>query len=296
MMDGPYACDYAARKAAVSAKRLEIHLKTIVRDRNPFSHGRALSETAGYIRDEFAAYGLAVSDQRFWWGWKPFNNVVGDLRGDGGGVFLLGAHYDTVVGSPGADDNASAVAAMLEVARVLAQLRPSTTLRFVAFTLEEYGYVGSRVCARRARKQNVPLLGMIALEMVGFTSRRQSYPFYVDPDQYPEEGNFIALVGNEPSAPLLTSVEESFARFAPELRRASLCVPGKGRLFGDVRLSDHASFWDAGFPALMVTDTAYLRNPNYHRRSDTLDTLDLDFLYRVTQALVCAVAKEIMPS
>ncbi len=122
---------------------------------------------------------------------------------------------------------------------------------------------------------------MISLEMVGFKTTvpgSQSYPPYVDARQYPDTGDFIAVVGNEPSANLAQVLAEGMASSVPSLKVETLVVPGQGRNFKEVRLSDHSPFWDADIPAVMVTDTAFFRNPHYHQPSDTLETLDLEFI------------------
>ena len=129
---------------------------------------------------------------------------------------------------------------------------------------------------------------MISLEMLGFKiteSGSQSYPPYVDPSQYPDTGDFTAVVANEPSAGLANALMKGMKNAAPSLKVETLVVPGQGENFAEVRLSDHSPFWDAGIPAVMVTDTAFFRNPNYHQPSDTLDTLDLKFIRDNAQAV-----------
>ncbi len=203
-------------------------------------------------------------------------------------LILVGAHYDSVPNSPGADDNASAVSALLEIGRCLKKNPPAGPVMLVAFALEEYGFLGSQVVARRVRKENRSLGGMLSLEMLGYTDRNpgaQRYPSLVDPAQYPDAGDFIAVVGNAHSAGLVQSVVAGMKWSQPALGVESLIVPGNGEAIPDVRRSDHVPFWEAGYPAVMVTDTANFRNPHYHQPTDTLDTLDLEFLADVTRAL-----------
>lgn len=129
---------------------------------------------------------------------------------------------------------------------------------------------------------------MISLEMLGYKNPQpgsQSYPPYVDISQFPDTGDFIAVVGNEPSAELTQTLAQAMARSVPALKVETLVVPGQGENFSEVRLSDHSPFWDAGIPAVMVTDTAFFRNPNYHNPSDTLETLDLEFIRDNAQAV-----------
>jgi aminopeptidase YwaD len=176
---------------------------------------------------------------------------------------------------------------MIEAARMLAPIGVQRTLHFVGFTLEEYGYLGSRHFARRARRVGRQIVGVLDLEMVGFTSRRQRLPPGI---RARRTGDFIAVVGNRRSRSLLDAFVASARRAVPSLPVESLVVGWNGYLLPIVRLSDHASFWDAGFPAVMITDTAFLRNPHYHQASDTLDTLDLPFLTKVTAAVAAAAA------
>jgi Zn-dependent M28 family amino/carboxypeptidase len=197
------------------------------------------------------------------------------------------AHYDTKPGTPGADDNASAVAAMLEIARLLGRGRFERTLQFVGFTLEEYGYQGSRRFARQARREGRQIVGVLDLEMVGFTSPRQRLPHGV---RGRRTGDFIGVVGNKRSRSLVEAFVTSARGTVPALPVETLVVKWNGHFLPIVRLSDHAPFWDAGFPAVMITDTAFLRNPHYHQPSDTLDTLDFPFLTQVAAATVAAAA------
>ena len=199
---------------------------------------------------------------------------------------LVAAHYDGPLGSPGADDNASAVAALLELGRRWLRKPPVRPVWLVAFDQEEWGMVGSRVLARQLRKQRQPLHLMLSLEMLGYTSDTQNYPLDTMRAIYGERGDFIALVGNLGALSLLLSLGESMNT---HVSTKVLPVPFKGRLLPDVRLSDHSPFWDAGYNALMVTDTSFMRNPHYHKPSDTVDTLDLPFLIAVINGLEVAI-------
>jgi Zn-dependent M28 family amino/carboxypeptidase len=210
---------------------------------------------------------------------------------------LIGAHYDSVAGTVGADDNASAVAVQLETARQVAALKEGQTIDlavvFVSFALEEppaYGtrYMGSRVYAEQARRRQETIDGMLCLEMVGFTCSEpgcQSYPFPLMFLGYPQVGNFIGIVGNFESRSLTRIVFSSF-RKNRDLPAVKLTVPFNGWIMPAVRLSDHAAFWDAGFKAVMITDSAYFRNPHYHLTSDKMDTLDYRFMAELVESLV----------
>ena len=204
---------------------------------------------------------------------------------------IVGAHYDTVVESPGADDNASALAVLLEVAYQLRRSPLERPVWLVAFCLEEQGLLGSTAFAARLKKAKRSIGGAIILECVGFASRTegsQQTPPGI-PIAVPGKGDFLAVIGNEASRELIAAIEQSAAGSVPRLKTLGLAVPGRGELLPDTRRSDHAAFWDAGFPAVMLTDTANYRNPHYHRRSDTVDTLDIPFLEKVIDTVIISI-------
>jgi Zn-dependent M28 family amino/carboxypeptidase len=277
----------------ISIENLKAHVGSIHFDRNPYDRHPELERVALYIQKEFSKVGLEVEEDSFQWEGKTHKNIIGVKRGETSPrrVMIIGAHYDTVPGSPGADDNASAIAVLLEVARNIQKISLGSTLKLIAFGLEEYGYVGSIRFAERARRGREEIRGMISLEMVGFTGPRQDYPSYMDPKVYPVVGDFIGIVGNENSKALLEVVRRTFKTQIPQLPSEFLLVPGNGVEMEEVRLSDHSSFWDQGFPALLVTDTAFLRNPNYHLPSDTMETLDFEFMRKVAVGIYYSVVE-----
>ncbi len=285
--------DIHARRVMVSVENLKRHVENIPSDRTPYEGYPALEEAAQYIKREFIRVGLDVKEDSFQWEGKSYKNIMADKKGrtSPNRVFIVGAHYDTVPGTPGADDNASAVAVLLEMARNIQSVSPEGTVRLIAFTLEEYGYIGSSHCVESLRKGEEEIIGMISLEMVGFTGPRQEYPPYLDPKYYPNVGDFIVIVGNERSQRLLEKVCQSFKRHVPELPLEFLAVPGNGNGMEEVRLSDHSAFWDEGLPALLVTDTSFLRNPNYHLPSDRIETLNFEFMQKVATGVFYSVAE-----
>ena len=284
---------YSAMMDHISIENLKEHVRNIHGDRNPYDRYSELEQVARYLQKEFSRMGLEVKEDLFQWEGKTHKNILVEKRGtiSPDRMVILGAHYDTVQGSPGADDNASALAVLLEVGRNIEKVPLGSTLKLIAFALEEYGYVGSLHYAKRAKREGEKILGMISLEMVGFTGPRQDYPFYLDPKQYPPVGDFIGIIGNEGSKPLLESVRRAFKTQIPQLPSEFLLVPGKGEGMDEVRLSDHSPFWDLGFPALLVTDTAFLRNPNYHLPSDTMETLDFEFMRKVAVGIYYSVVE-----
>ena len=226
----------------------------------------AYARAADLIEQSLADAGCATS--------RYGGNVIGELRGASDEIVVVGAHYDSVEGSPGADDNASGVAALLALARTA---KPQRTLRFIAFANEEPPYfmssdMGSWQYARRCRKRRETIVAMLCLESLAYFSdapRSQEYPEMLD-GLFPEVANFIAFASNLPSAALLQRALGTF--------RAHASVPSEGGAFPEevpgVSWSDQWSFWQFGYAAVMVTDTAPFRNPHYHTPRDTPETLD----------------------
>ncbi len=262
-------------------------------------HPNNLRRTADFIYSFFKSIQVPVRLEPYSYRDMSVSNVVAELSfgSTQSRHYLVGAHYDSVTGTVGADDNGSAVAVLLETARELQAMAGSQFLdlkvTFVAFALEEppaYGtrFMGSRVYAAKAKREKLSLDGMICLEMVGYTCREpgcQRYPFPLMFFGFPKEGNFIGIVGNFGSRSFSRMLVKSFGQ-NNRLPVVSLSVPLDGWLLPAVRLSDHASFWDKGFPAVMVTDSAFFRNPHYHLPSDTMDKLDLDFMAELVKSLV----------
>jgi len=254
-----------------------------------------LVRTANYIHSVFEDAGLLVQEQNYEYYDQRVTNVLAMDPANAGvsAYYVVGAHYDTVPGTPGADDNASAVAVMLELARRLRHTGLKVPVLFAAFTLEEppahlTSHQGSRIFVRRRQSKGDRVLGAIILEMVGYTAPRQNYPFLSRWPGYPAEGNFIGIIGNWRSWRFGRAVLTSF-RKNRHLPVESLFLPFDGWILPETRLSDHASFWDAGLPAVMVTDTAFFRNPNYHLPSDTVDTLDFTFMAQLAKTLELAL-------
>lgn len=195
---------------------------------------------------------------------------------------LVGAHYDGPLHSPGADDNATGLAALVELGRFWAVQPPRRPVWLVAFDQEELGLLGSLALAAQLKASGQQLGLMVSLEMLGYTSSQQRYPLAAMRHLYGERGDFLALVANLKALPLLPALARRLGRHVPT---KVLPVPQAGRLLPDVRRSDHSPFWDQGYAAVMATDTSFLRNPHYHQASDTIASLDLPFLTAVTTGL-----------
>ena len=275
----------------VDPQRLRRTLEVIVGERSFSSKPLHLAAVESFIEKELGSYGLKVENDYFSYRGKTFRNIIGrqdDQRG--GSLIILGAHFDSVQGTPGADDNASGVAVLLEAARLLARARVGSQILFCAFNLEELNMIGSSYFVKKLKSVGAKVAAMISLEMVGYTDSRpgsQKYPFGLKAF-YPDRGDFIGVIGNWNSASLLRRVARQM-RQVQGLPVEALSVPGNGGLIPAVRLSDHAPFWDAGYPALMTTDTSFFRNPHYHGSTDTLETLNLDFMAKVCEGVVRAV-------
>ena len=210
-------------------ERIRRHLENILGERNPFTRPKHLESTAQYISDQPEAMGLKVTRETVEFEGTQSQNILAQTPGVTDDLFVLAAHYDSVPNTPGADYNASAVAALLEIAHVLSQTSHKKSLIFSAFTLEEYGFIGAKHFIDLDIERKKRLSGMISLEMVGFKNPQpnsQSYPPYLDPSQYPNSGDFIAVVRNEPSAGLAHALAQEMAQSTPVLKVETLVVPG----------------------------------------------------------------------
>lgn len=274
--------------------RITKHLQTLAVERHPDSAPLGLQHAEDYLAEQFSRLGWDTSRQTFQaWGGNYHNLVAvkvpsGDVTKTKSAPLLIGAHYDTVVGSPGADDNASALAVLLEVALALQTSALSRPIWIVAFCLEEQDLLGSRAFVSRMKESGQAFGGAIVLECVGYsdhTPGTQRTPSGI-PIAVPTTGDFLGIIGNESSRDLVDAV----ARSAGRLPVLPLVVPEVGAQLPDVRRSDHAAFWDQGYPAIMLTDTANFRNPHYHQPTDTIETLDIDFIVAVSETVVAAAS------
>lgn len=275
-------------------ERLRTHLDALVGERHPHTAPDRLARTESYLTAAFRDLGLEVRHHEFAALGGVYRNVVATLpaaQESPAAPLLIGAHFDTVVGSPGADDNASGLAVLLEVARRLAGRPLDRPVQFVAFNLEEEDLLGSRAYAAHLRATGQDLDGAIVFECVGFAKQAegsQRRPSGV-PIPVPSVGNFLAVIGNEHSRSLVESFIAAASCTVPAMPLVPLIVPGHGEGLPDARRSDHAAFWEQDYPAVMLTDTANFRNPHYHQSSDTIETLDFDFMARVADAVTAAV-------
>ena len=255
----------------------------------------ALERAVNYITSELKHYGYDVLFQPYEFEGRIYKNIYAEIRGKKTPekILIIGAHYDTVTGTPGADDNASGIAGLLEIARLLHNQIFDKTIRFVAFTLEEppffrSKFMGSYVYARSLKENGEDIEGMICLEMIGYFTdkpKSQFFPLSIFRWMYPDKGNFITLVSNLQSKDFLNRVKHIFKKntdLPVESISTLSIIPG-------IDFSDHRSFWEFDYNALMVTDSAFYRNPNYHNIGDIPETLDYESMSKVVSGLKSAI-------
>lgn len=281
----------AETKAVAAQLDLDLtHLVDAIGERNVDQKPLALAQAADWIESSLLAAGFEPTRQTFEVRQVPCSNVEVELRGDAqpSSIVVVGAHYDSAQGTPGADDNGSGVVALLALARHFARTTHPKTLRFVFFVNEEPPFfwgpdMGSVRYARRSRERNEDIRAMFALETLGHfddAEGSQRYPFPMSAF-YPDRGDFVAFVGNTDSREL---VRRSVGTF-----RGATAFPSEGAALPDkttgVGWSDHEPFWNQGYPALMVTDTALFRGTHYHTKNDVRAVVDTERLARITIGL-----------
>ena len=243
--------------------------------------------TSHWIAQQLRSYGYKTEFQ------GEYANVIARPRnlGDAPHV-LVGAHYDSVPDTPGADDNASAVAAMLACAKTLANRAPASPVCFVSFNREEDGLLGSIDFVKAIAGHKLPVREAHILEMVGYCDHHpgsQRIPHGL-PIEVPSQGDFLGILANKDSTHLATSVLRTARAYWPDVPVLSLKVyAGVEKLLPVLARSDHAPFWQSGIPTILWTDTSEFRNHHYHQSSDTPDTLDYGFLRTVSQILIATI-------
>lgn len=292
----PFVIPIKSKPPEVDAQQLERHVRHFSQTLHPRSNDQVerLEQAAAYIQKSFEDAGAEVSSQPVVVDGRRYRNVIAKFGPATGPVLVIGAHYDTQGDTPGADDNASGVAGLLELARLLGRSQPHRAIELVAYTLEESPHfrtadMGSARHAKSMKQANRKVELMLSLEMIGYFSDvtgSQRFPFPAISRLYPDRGNFIALVGKLSDFGLMRKTKAAMAGATP-LPVHSINAP---TTLEGVDFSDHLNYWNEGMPAIMVTDTAFMRNPNYHGRGDTFDTLDYGRMAMVVQG-VYAVAQ-----
>lgn len=280
---------------SVSPELLRKHVEKLSLEFVPRDHlhPENLEESALYIQSSFESQGLPTELQRYSIGGKEYLNVIASLGPETSEVIVVGAHYDAAEGTPGADDNASGVAGLLELARILAKIELKTNLQLVAYTLEEPPFfataaMGSAVHAQSLSASKQKVIAMLSLEMIGFFSDEEnSQQFPVDAMRYayPTTGDFIAVVGRLKEGWLTACVADAMQKQS-EVKVVKFNGP---EIMPGISFSDHLSYWREDFPALMVTDTAFFRNKNYHEAGDVPDTLDYFRMSKVVEGVFYSI-------
>jgi len=282
----------------IRIQRIKQYLRSVEGLRHGWENYDALEEKAEFIETTLSSLKLNVQNQNVHFHGRTYRNIIATLEGrEKEKTVLLGAHYDAARGSPGADDNASGIAVMLEIANVLSGRDLQRSIEFVAFTLEEpqpqtiHFLIGSNHFARQAKQSGKQYRAVIILESVGYTDSAegsQGIPFFVR-IRVPRTGNFLGIVANRKSKELMNTIIAAGQQYVPALKMVPYKVPFSGRFIPETRFSDHASFWNYGYPALMLTDTAMFRNPHYHTQHDRHNTLDFHFIENVTKTVASSI-------
>lgn len=304
--DDRQAVDVQSIVDRVDSQRLKNLLETIAGLRHPDSGLAHLNAVKDTIENRFSSNGLTTDRQGFTHNGYNAHNIIGDHSGiaEGDTAYIIDAHFDAVQGSPGADDNGSAVAGMLEAARILSDHHFDHSIKFIGFDLEEAGLLGSQKYVESGIEANVQLEGVFNFEMIGYSSTEkntQNLPFGFDqlyPDVYSEieadsfRGDFITNVANGDSEGLMATYDSAASWYVPGLDVINVGSNQTGSMPQDLRRSDHANFWDNGYKALMLTNTADFRNPNYHTPEDTVGYFDYTFMTNVVKATIGAICEE----
>jgi Peptidase family M28 len=285
-------------KVSVDPARLEAHVRALSESIGPRNEAypENLDRCAAYIRREFESGAARVSEQPFTIDGRTYRNVIAHFGPETKDVVVVGAHYDVAGPFPGADDNASGVAGLLELARLLGNARLPVKVELVAYTLEELPYfrsdqMGSAMHAKALKREGAVVRVMFSLEMIGYFSDApdsQQYPISALSLLYPTKGNFISVIGEMGGGTLVRRIKRSMAE-ATSLPVYSINAP---RLVPGIDFSDHLSYWRESYPAVMITDTAFYRNTNYHTIRDTAEKLDYRRMSQVVEGVYAAVINQ----
>lgn len=303
-----YADDHKTKSiqdilALVDTNRMKRDMDSLEGTRHFSAAPQRLAKIKDTISIRLINYGSEMREQVFQYGAYAAKNIEGSKTGRGqeDKYFIIDAHFDCVSNGPGADDNLSAVVAMLEAARVLNGVELNKSIKFVGFDLEELGLLGSKEYVKNFMPKDQQLKGVYNFEMIGYYSTRnnsQTLPTgfnLIFPEAYNQvaqdtfKGNFITNVGNITSSIFVNEFKSAAAAYVPNLKVVSVKVPDNGMLAPDLRRSDHAPFWDAGYNAIMLTDGANFRNKNYHTAKDVSDSLNFQFMSNVLKATIASV-------
>jgi hypothetical protein len=269
----------------------DVEFLTTVKPARNYGNLNSLNKVADYIRKSFTTASLKTEVQKFTVDGNEYKNIIATVGPVNGPRIIVGAHYDVAGNQDGADDNASAVAGLLETARMLSQKKDQLKYRIdlVAYSLEEPPYfatenMGSAIHAKYMRDNKIEVKAMVCLEMIGYFSDKPNSQNFPDPALkkiYPSTGNFIIVVGKE-GQETITNKVKGLMKQNSSIDVQSINLPAENPLAG---LSDHRNYWVNQYDAVMINDTSFLRNPNYHQSTDTIDTLDFDKMAEVVKGV-----------
>lgn len=279
----------------INENNLKDFVETISIPRHGWYNYENLQRISEFIKNKFKEFGYLIDIDEFSYQGRTYKNLIATVQGikSKKDWLIIGAHYDSAVDCPGADDNASGVSVLLELARILKDIPFIENLKFVAFTLEEPQpfslnfLIGSSHFVKKMKKLKYRYEAII-LESVGYFSEKegsQQLPAFV---KGPSRGDFLGVIGNKKSMPLLKLFDEA-KNYVPTLNLITYKAAMSGWLVIETRFSDHASFWNAGYQAVMLTDTAMFRNPYYHTQWDTPDKLNFSFMKDTAKIIASAI-------
>ncbi|WP_196892868.1 M28 family peptidase [Aureivirga marina] len=277
--------------AQLNVTCIENHLEKIIKTEKPrnYKNVAVLNKVANYIHQEFKNYSNAVSYQNFNVNGKTYKNVICVFGEENKETIVIGAHYDVCGNQDGADDNASGIVGLLELARLLKGEKLNYRIELVAYSLEEPPFfrtknMGSYIHAKSLEENNTNVYGMISLEMIGYFNEEansQNYPIPEMKQLYGTKADFITIVSKQDNSEFTKEISQKFIK---QNKIKSFPILAPTSLEG-IDFSDHLNYWKFGFDAVMITDTAFFRNHNYHQKSDTIDTLNLEKMAKVIDNL-----------
>jgi Zn-dependent M28 family amino/carboxypeptidase len=285
-------------KASKERLYKDVEFLTTIQPPRNYRNNDSLEKVCFYLKKEFMLMGASPEEQTWHAEGREYKNIIAAYNTNASKRLVVGAHYDVAGNQPGADDNASAVAGLLETARMVFANKPTLNYRidFVAYSLEEppffaTDFMGSYIHAKSLHDKKVDVIGMICYEMIGYFSDKpnsQSFPSPELAKLYPHVANFIIVVGIDKYAAFNTRVHQLMKKDAA-IDVQAISFPQSHASAGLAGLSDQRSYWRFNYPALMINDTAFVRNPNYHQVTDTIDTLDFDKMTAVIDGAYNAV-------
>jgi Zn-dependent M28 family amino/carboxypeptidase len=283
MLTNRFLKDYRQKKAIMRNSGEIIRFLSVSLGERTLRRYDNFTSAMRFIEQQFALHGGEAIEEEYFAGGRKVSNIIAEIPGsvNPSRIIIIGAHYDTIEETPGADDNASGIAGLLELYRLLSADRYRKTIRFIAFTLEEPPFfsgdeMGSMVSARNSRQKNEPIDLMICLEMIGYAHRKyhQHVPFRDMARYFPKKGDFLAVA----SLPSYAEYAYIWKKIYNKYSKSSIVdIVGPSSIPG-ITHSDHYSYNRHGFPAIMLTDTAFYRNKNYHTECDTIDTINFSFM------------------